>query len=202
MSKLLWIPADLPLFADKAELLNSYQVDYVNEKKARAFNSQQLTKHTDNYGISVYKDKYVESHKCLFDYITDHMPYTDLVSVKIHNQARQGKTHLDFTVPGNNMDLYNHNHELEPCGYRMVIAGTRQGHLYIEQRDGTRIFPTLPESTDWYILGHTNAPHGLEGVDADRYILFCHAWINEEQHNQILKRSIEKYSEYAVYDLD
>jgi hypothetical protein len=202
MSKLLWVPADLPLFLEKKELVEKFHLDYVNDKKAKAFDSQQFTEHTDSYEISPYKQEYLESHKYLIDYITENMPYTDIVNIKIHHQSRQGKTHIDFGSPDKNIELFNHNNSVEPCGYRMVIAGVRQGQLYVERNDGSRVYPTLPESTDWYILGHTNVPHGLDGVDTNRYIIFCHAWIDKEKHDEIVKRSLEKYGDYCVYDLE
>jgi hypothetical protein len=201
--ELFWIPADLPIFEHKKELVQLYVQDYQNQKVAKAFGSQMFTHRVENYAVSKFKNDYEESHKHLYDYINTHLPYDNLVNVKIHNNIRQGKAHVDFVFPEKNKELYANNTGNEPCGYRMVIAGDRQGHLFVDKTnaDGSteRVYPTLPETTDWYILNSTSAYHGLDGVNPDRYILFCHAWINKQQHDEIIKRSLEKYSDYAIW---
>lgn len=204
MSKdLFWIPADLPVFDHKDDLVKLYVQDYQNQKVARAFGSQMFTRRVENYAVSEFKSGYSESHKHLYDYINKYLPYDNLVNIKIHNNIKQGSAHLDFVFPEKNKELYLNNTSNEPCGYRMVIAGSRQGHLFVDRPkdDGSveRLYPTLPDSTDWYILNSTSAYHGLEGVNPDRYILFCHAWINKDKHDEILKRSLEKYSSYAIW---
>jgi hypothetical protein len=199
---LLWIPADLPRYADRQMLVDNYVQEYKNSAVARAFGSQQFTEAVENYAQSQFKESYRSTHQSLFDYLDQHMPFDHLVNIKIHRQLREGRAHIDFLFPENNPQLYENNNSNEPCGYRMVIAGVRQGQLYIDKSNGERVFPTLPETTDWYILGHTTALHGLKGYDdTGRHILFCHAWINAERHSSILQNSLAKYSDYAVWDL-
>ena len=198
---LLWIPADLPLYEDRQMLVDNYVQEFKNSVVAKAFGSQQFTNSVENYAHSQFKEQYKATHQSLFDYIDQNLPFDHLVNIKIHRQLREGRAHIDFISPDNNPQLFENNNTNEPCGYRMVIAGVRQGQLYIDKSNGERVFPKLPDTTDWYILGHTNALHGLKGFDADRHILFCHAWINPERHSKIIESSLAKYKDYAVWDL-
>jgi hypothetical protein len=196
--KVLWIPADLPKFENSLQLVESYTCEYQNQKVARAFDSQQFTVRTENYQPTEFKQQYRDSHHYLINYIEQHLPFDYLVNIKIHRPARQGQTHIDFGSPRRNLELYQNNNSLEPCGYRMVIAGRRNEHLYVEKNKEV-IYPYLPDTTDWYIIGSTNVPHGLNGIDTDRFILFCHGYINKEKHHSILSRSIDKYKDYAIW---
>jgi hypothetical protein len=197
---LLWVPADLPLYTDRQMLIDNYIQEFQNPVIAKAFASQPFTETVKDYKKSKFKESYKDSHQSLFNYINQHLPFDDLVNIKIHRQIKEGKAHIDFSSPEKNINLYENNNINEPCGYRMVINGVRKDQLYIYKSSGEKLYPVLPETTDWYILGHTNTLHGLQGVDFDRHILFCHAWINKEKHSAIINRSLEKYSEYAIWD--
>jgi hypothetical protein len=198
MTKLLWVPADIPKLETKNLLVDSYKRDYKNKENARAFESQQFTIKSDNYQVSNYKEEYLETHRYLINYIAQHLPFDHLVNIKIHRPVAQGRTHIDFLYPDKNKELYENNNSLEPCGYRMVIAGRRNGHLYVKTA-GQTIYPILPEDTDWYIISSTTALHGLNDKDDSRFILFCHGYINKEKHQDILTRSIDKYKDYAIW---
>jgi len=201
MENLLWVPADLPVYSNKQHLIDISKGRLTpNLYAAKAFDAYYLTTKTDNYQETDYSKEIQESCQDLIEYLKTYLPFDKLAMIKIHNQQRLGTTHIDFANPGENLKLYNHNRETEPCGYRMVIAGQRHGPLYVKRSYNTeKIYVTLPETTDWYILGHTTALHGLDNINPERYTLFCHAWIKKEMHDEILKRSLEKYGEYAVW---
>ena len=198
------MPIDFPAFTNeqKESLFQHYKKDYTGVT-AGAFESQMFTSRlTDNrYSKSIFNEEYRATHGFLFDFITDHLPFDDIVNVKIHRQYRNAeKVHLDFANPQDNIELYNNNVYNEPCGFRMVVAGVRQGALHIENSKKEKIYPYLPETTDWYCLNSTNAKHAVETLDNGRMIIFTHGWINLDKHNLIINRSLEKYGEYAVWD--
>ena len=198
MRQLLWIPADMPKLENKNLLIVLYKCEYKNNENAKAFESQQFTIRTENYQSSTFKDEYVFSHKFLINYIREYLPFDQLVNVKIHRPVNKGRTHIDFLYPEKNLELFTNNHQSEPCGYRMIINGSRHGQLYIKT-NGKKIYPQLPETTDWYIVGSTNAPHGLNNKDSNRFILFCHGYINKKKHHDLLDRSLSKYKNYAIW---
>lgn len=198
MKKLHWIPADLPVFDNKQGIIADYTKDFIPEK-AKVFWAQKLTEEIDGYHKVGWKSRLTENQKQLASYIDSNLPFDNLVNIKIHHPRIMGDMHIDFAEPHRNKELFLQNRSMEPCGYRMVLAGNRKGDLGVKTSKGI-VYPELPESTDWYIIGGTQTPHTHVVVNPERYIVFCHAWINEEQHNQILKQSLEKYYDYAIWD--
>lgn len=199
--QLLWIPADLPRYAGSDLLVEHYEDEYI-PNTAQRFASQRLTVNQPHYGTAHWRDDLQATHGDFFNYINDNLPFKDLITVKIHRSRGAGAWHRDFVNPRANPGLYQHNQRLEPSGYRMVIRGENSGSLRVKVQEGQEyrdVEPVMPPDTQWYILGHTSAWHSQVGYLPDRYVLFCHAWLDEAQHREILQRSLEKYSDYAVW---
>lgn len=205
MSKtLLWTPIDFPQFTkdQKDSFFTNYKKDYLGVT-ASAMESQMFTTRlTENrYSVSEFNESYRETHGFLFDFVDKHLPFDQIINIKIHRQYRDASSiHIDFAKPDENPLLFENNKVTDPCGYRMVIAGSRQGALHVENSSGERIYPLLPETTDWYCIGSTNVRHAVQKLDEGRMIIFTHGWINAEKHKEIIDRSLEKYSDYAVWD--
>ena len=123
-------------------------------------------------------------------------PYKSIRNIKINYQIDTVPTHIDFTRPLDEPELHKNNLANEPCGYRVLISGKRANALYIENKD-KKIYTTLPEETDVYVLGHTNAPHGVD-YEPGRNTMFMHFEIDKEQHEKLLISSYDKYKEYAI----
>jgi hypothetical protein len=66
-------------------------------------------------------------------------------------------------------------------------------------KDGERIYCNMPEDTDVYVLRHTDGWHGTE-EDDNRQTMFLHIEVDPVKHQELLKRSLDKYSKYAVYE--
>lgn len=189
-----WIPIDVPPMAFKQELISEFGSFYTTYARQ----AQRYTKHKDDYGVTTWNDNLTDVQEQLKAYVDAHLPFTDLVNIKLQRLFTNDVIHYDFMSPDKNEALYYHNRAVEPCGYRFVLSGTRQGDLSIIE-DDVSYFPTLPEDTDCYALGHTNSLHACVNFKPDRYILFCHGWIDVEKHYAILERSVQKYKEFAVY---
>jgi hypothetical protein len=204
MFPLLWTPIDIPQFTQEQKdvLIKNYTKDYTSDT-AKAMESQSFTErlYDCRYSESKFKDEYCKTHQFLFDFILEHLPFDKLINVKIHRQYRDStKSHIDFVNPTDELDLFKNNSANEPCGYRMVISGSRQGPLHIENSKGEKVFPELPSTTDWYAIGSTNVLHSVKVLDPGRMIIFAHGWINEDKHADIIDRSLNKYSKYAIWD--
>ena len=189
-----WIPVDIPLIDFKDELINEFSSFY----PTYAREAQRLTVHRDNYGKTTWLNNLSSTQAKLKEYIDINLPFTDLVNVKIQRLFTNDVFHYDFMSPDNNKELYQHNTLVEPCGYRFVLSGTRHGDLVIVEND-VHHYPELPIETDCYVLGHTNSLHSCVNFKPDRYIVFCHGWVDIEKHYSILDRSLKKYQDFAVY---
>jgi hypothetical protein len=196
-NQLHWIPADLPIVDFKQDLIKDFSPNFV-ANTARAFQSQRLTVETENYEISNWIENLTESQQKLKDYIEKFLPFDKIINIKINNPIRTGGMHYDLVDKDCNKELLDHHLSLEPTGYRLVLTGKKQGDLVVKVNN-ISVQTTLPDTTDWYILGHAITPHRLKNFDEDRLIVFCHGWINQEKHKELLAKSVEKYSQYAVY---
>ena len=146
-NNILWMPIDLPKFDRCDELIKDFDVQLLPHT-ATAFEAQRLLEGNPNYGISKPRTDLTSSQSAMLDYCKEYLPFSDLVNIKIHHMHMKGGMHIDFVEPKNNMELYKHNQENEPWGYRRVIGGSREGDLAIrknEQESST----TQRDDTDW-----------------------------------------------------
>lgn len=198
MRELFWLPLDLPKFEYGKELIADCRF---NLKDAHAYPSaflaQKLTEATKNYGVANWNSELTESQSRLKEYIETHLPFDDIVNIKVHHPRGKGVLHIDFLSPMANPELYKNNKELEPCGYRLVLGGNT-GDLIVKNSEGI-CAPVMPNDTDWYTIGSTNVLHAITQNCPNRYIIFCHGWINKEKHNLLISRSLEKYKDYAIW---
>lgn len=191
------MPLDIPKFDKCDELIRDFSIDMV----FKDIRGQLLLHKVPNYGISTPKDGLTSSQLAVIEYCKKYLPLTDLINIKIHHVETTGlRMHTDFGDPIKNPELYKHTQEHEPCGYRMVIQGTKSGDVAVSCNDEI-IVPIIPEETDWYCINHIGTLHGTpKGVtlEEDRYVLFVQGWIDKEKHTELISKSIDKYKDLIV----
>lgn len=192
---ILYMPVDLPKFEFSKELIQEFNPKPPS-KNVTAFEYEKLTEDQGRYAKTNWKDP----DSKIANYCNSNLPIADLVNVKIHHYVKPGTIHLDFVSPDLEPHLYAHSQEMEPCGYRMVMATNKIiPNPVIELPTGEHVFGELPEDTDWYIINFTETLHGGLKIDPDRYILYCQFWVNKTKHFEILERSLEKYREWVIW---
>ena len=190
---IVWCPIDLPKFPDlnvdidPISTWSVWQFFRITEKRNSPYEVSQITKEAQE------KMPEIVNWIKLF-------PYKNIRNIKINYQTAEVLPHVDFGRPSADIELYENNLENEPCGYRVLIKGNRTNSLYIEQ-DNKKIYTTLPEDTDVYVLGHTNTIHGVDN-ESGRNTMFMHFEIDKEQHEKLLINSYEKYKKYAILKSD
>lgn len=192
---ILYMPVDLPKFQFKQELLHVFDPKPPSEN-VTAFEFEKLTEDRGRYAKTIWKDH----NSRIAKYCDKILPIQDLVNIKIHHYVNPGTIHLDFVSPDQEPNLYHHSQEVEPCGYRMVIACDKSiPNPVIELPSGEHVFGRLPDDTDWYVINFTETLHGGLTIDPDRYILYCQFWVDKNKHFDIINRSIEKYKEWIIW---
>jgi hypothetical protein len=124
-------------------------------------------------------------------------PIKSIVGVKLNFQYKTVEPHIDFIHPKLDEKLWQHNNDNEPCGYRILLKGTRKNKMYVVDGE-EKIYCTLPEETDVYVLGHTTALHGVD-LDYSRLTIYTHFEVDEDLHQKLIMQSIDKYNQYVVY---
>ena len=192
-NNILWCPIDLPKFPE----INA------NTTANSAWTVWKFLKITEPrnspYEVSQFTQEVQETMPNLVNWV-NLFPYKSIRNIKINYQIDTVPTHIDFTRPHEEPQLHKNNLENEPCGYRVLISGKRSNALYIEQ-DNKKIYTTLPEETDVYVLGHTNVPHGVN-YEPGRNTMFMHFEIDKEKHETLLLNSYKKYKDYAILKSD
>jgi hypothetical protein len=188
---LLWLPIDLPKFPIQEFNLTPdtnwayWKFKKLTEPTEKLYQETQISKDI----LNEYPE--LVSWFSLF-------PIKNIRNVKFNIQNDIVEEHIDFTNPDADPILYKNNVDNEPCGYRILIKGKRSEGLYVV-KDNKKEFVTLPEDTDVYVLGHTCTLHGVE-YDPGRISIFTHYEIDSYLHQQLLSKSLLKYSQYAIYN--
>lgn len=189
MKKILWMPIDVPKFP-----IENF---YIQPDKNWVFwNYKNLT--TDritSYAESTLTDTIKEQYPELVSWL-ENFPILKICNIKYNIQKQIVSPHVDFTKPSDNFELYYNNLLNDPCGYRVLLSGSRKEKLYIVTKDGKK-YTELPQSTDVYVLGQTNCKHGVDDEDG-RCSLYLHFYIDKNKHKELLEKSWVKYKDYAI----
>jgi hypothetical protein len=189
MKTLLWCPIDLP----KCPIIPDMELD----SKFAYWNYTKLTVVAENsYSKTEINDYVKETYPELVSWL-ELFPYKNIRNLKLNKQLRAVLPHIDFTKPETDLFLHENNARNEPCGYRILLTGTRKNKLYV-MHDGEKIYCDMPEETDTYVLGHTSTMHGVD-EDEDRWTIFTHFEIDDVLHKTLLIKSLEKYGNLAIY---
>jgi len=188
MNNVLWCPIDLP----KCPVMPNTKTDFV-------WHFWEVTKLTINnenpYAVTNFTDEVIQKYPELVEWFKL-FPYKSIRNIKFNHQIREVTKHIDFTKPDLDVDLHKNNSENEPCGYRVLLKGSRKNKLYVIHND-KKIYCDMPDDTDVYVLGHTSTLHGVDDDD-DRWTIFTHFEIDSSRHDELLAKSFNKYKKYAI----
>lgn len=196
MDKLLWLPMDVPPLPDISNIMTQ---DDTWEGFAYWKFLRLTEKKTNPYDVSNWKNAIKNLCPELILWF-DYLPFKNLRNVKLNLQTRIVNGHIDFTNPAADPDLWKNNSLNEPCGYRILVNGSRSNCLWVEKNNGNIVHCDMPETTDTYVLNHTAGMHGVTD-DVNRWTIFCHAEIDNKKHDKIVSRSLSMYKQYAVWDM-
>tara|TARA_Y200000002_G_C22560951_1_gene612438 strand:+ start:97 stop:684 length:588 start_codon:yes stop_codon:yes gene_type:complete len=186
-----YVPIDLSQSLDKDEIVNQFKPNTLWN-----YWSYELLSDTTKYPK-------------LHDYIAQ-LPFKEICTIKINVQTKEVTPHIDFVVDTGDLtadqrnyahiagkeslELYKNNVKNEPCGYRIVVKG-KNDVLQLHQHKQLTCYK--PYDTDCYVINHTGAVHSVTN-DIGRITIYISGFIDREKHLKLLKRSMNKYSEYVI----
>lgn len=189
-SNILWMPIDIPKCPIQPTVNDGFYWAWWEVNK--------LTQQRENpYDESDWTDETREKYPDFVEWFKQ-LPYKTIRNVKVNRQTRFVDPHIDFWKPGLHPELHTNNRENEPCGYRILIKGSRDTGIFV-MRGEEKIYCKLPEDTDTYVLGHTTTMHGVEN-DEQRITIFTHFEIDAEKNRALLQKSFAKYGSYAIFN--
>lgn len=193
LRSLLWLPVDVPLFPVTEALLSHTKTESFHFWDFYRLTIKQATPYMETEWsdeVKVQHPEVVEWVKCL--------PIKTLRNVKLNLQQSPVAPHVDFTRPKDAPDLWANNAANEPCGYRVVLAGSNE-RVRVWTSDRKSRVCRMPEDTNVYLLRQTDGWHSVD-EDTDRFTLYIHMEVDAEAHRILLDRSLAKYADYAIYD--
>lgn len=141
--------------------------------------------------------KDLSADKEIYRSIVESLPFSALHHVRISIQNRPVLPHVDVAKENYSKKDYQKYLNLEPCGYRLVIDGSKDS-LYII--NNSPVQTTLPTVPCLYVINSTTCQHFVSG-DLGRKVLYIRGILNKNQHYSLLKRSLKKYKEFAIWNL-
>ena len=206
LTDILFLPIDLPkLSLDRETVLEYFNLkksshqdwDWVNFKKFNQPIDPELVKLFPNIETALRALPYED--------------YDNGLHVDFREQVVYNKPHQDPIASS----LVKK--DLGPTAYKNLVMRDRIDSFYllprttnptVRQYDArpfsqfNPVFPQLPDETDWFSINNHIGYHGsvLLPPAYKKITMFFAGKINEEKHLEIIKRSIEKYKNYIVYN--
>ena len=213
---LVFTPLDIPPIPNKQKIIDTF----VGAEKYVWWNEEILLgdkdyneplgepKNWNDYA----KQKYPE----LLNWIDTYFPFEYKFYVRLARSMGKVAPHVDgnyVVAPYKHhmtitQDMLDHQLANEPIGYRFVVSGSRDTLYMCNEYDYSKDmsnqpkhFCTIPEDTDAFLINNCSQPHGVdvkEGIDDDRIVGFILGKVNESAHQDLIKKSANKYKQYTV----
>ena len=96
-------------------------------------------------------------------------------------------------------DTYDTNNPTEPRRYTIYLTDPRYNTFYLSADDSgkNKVYPDL--ITPCFAFNNSDVWHGAIATDRPKIILTTAGIIDNDKHEALIKRSLEKYKDYAVY---
>lgn len=210
LPNLTFLPIDFPKFDGLDEVRANFQYEHVD----RVWTQHKLTNSAsgDRRPYEHPRDWLPDAQERfprLIEFIETHMPFRSICMAKIHLwNTPQLQVHVDIGKhdwPG--LEFYRHQYMMAPCGYRIILNGEADTEedrtlYYLKFPDTPEKdwkWARLPEDTNTFVHSSIDSLHGARyRPGQNRMTLLVHGWMDEDRHWEILRRSYDKYRDYAI----
>lgn len=137
----------------------------------------------------------------LIKWIEDNLPYKDVRYCAALSSVGTIKAHSD--IPFNaTQDIIDYHSNLDPSLYRIVIAGDIVDNgFYVSSDNIEKTYTRLPNTSPGWVMGATTCLHGNDDtVENHKVLVYAMGELDRDKHYELIKRSYEKYKEFAVVE--
>ena len=224
---MIFCPIDLPPIPDKQKIIDAFEGDeayaYWNLEVLLGNGENGIRDKSIPFGPAGTWSPFAKKYPQLVEWMETHLPYEYFCYVTIGRSAMDVWPHVDGCESSFESDvrlghhttmekwLVDHHVANEPCGYRLIISGSRD-KLYLckdydpsfkdkKILDQPKTYTYIPEDTDVYALGHQSQPHGVDVDEQEkqhRLTVFVMGKVNIDQHQALLTQSKNKYKKYTI----
>lgn len=190
MKNLIFLPIDI----DLSEL--NFQQSIDSDKSPGWINPNRPHWVASWWDSSIITEETIKKTK--FDQIIKQLPLTRIIRLTHKIQKKKVDPHVDCQPRGMVYDdgEYEHLKSTEPSGYRIVLSGSPDALWIHDNKEWHNV--KLPSVPCCYVLNATAGYHKLD-LDLGRETIYLRGYVDLEKHQDLIKRSLEKYKDYAVY---
>lgn len=189
-----YLPLDIPKF-DLEYIISNYEF-HPHNKWPDAWNCLPVCGKTDSWDadsfynayINRYKDGEVKWNVPELKEILEHYP-GEVTHAQVLNQKASIVAHKDTPII---------KKQVEPNGFKILLNNTLEKSFYVKV-NGNRHFIQLPETTNCFTINEHEVLHGAIMPKYNKYIVSCFGVIDEDKHQQLIQKSLEKYENYGIY---
>lgn len=189
MNRILFLPIDIELPDIQFPNLEKVQSNLIGSSFWTYENLAENNKIKNNLNVD----------KILFKEIIDQLPFVDIHIARLSIQDKLVKPHIDVNLTTHQINDkdYDNIKKNEPCGYRIIIEGSKHSLKLIHNN---KIISTyLPKIPMIYVIDSTKLLHYIE-EDIGRKSLYIRGTIDEKKHRDLIEKSLEKYHQFCIYD--
>lgn len=95
-------------------------------------------------------------------------------------------------------DTQDPNNPTEPRRYTIYLTNPDHNTFYFDIK-GEKVFPKIHKDYCCFVFNNRDVQHGALKIDREKIILTAAGIIDDEKHEQLLTRSIEKFKDYLIY---
>ena len=95
---------------------------------------------------------------------------------------------------------YGFNRQPEPAGIKVMISDTSVKSFYVcRTMKSKRMYIKIPSATNAFAINERCFFHGSKKPKSLKVILSTFGIVDEEKHRKLIKKSLEKYHEQAIW---
>jgi len=188
IKNLLFCPIDL-----EVPNFGIYELGVAAQKsptQARYWNVEYLC---SNY---VWRDSIDYPRQHLKEWLLSNVPFSQIEIVRLNEQIYAASPHVDHAPNRFSKEFVTNQLETEPSGYRLVLKGDLNA-LKIHY-SGKIIDGSVSSVPGVYLINSMECVHQLLR-DENRISVYLRGTVDQDKHNDLIKRSLEKYDKHAIW---
>jgi hypothetical protein len=129
--------------------------------------------------------------------LLNQLPFSKITQAKYNVQKIDVIPHIDVKQEYlNDNPQYKNICESEPSGYRIVLSGKPDSmEIFLDDQWKKVYLPSVPGA---YLINSTELYHRILN-DTGRRSLYFRGFIDKIKHEELIEKSLIKFSDYAVY---
>lgn len=128
----------------------------------------------------------------MFKTIMDSLPFKKGIAAVLNLHTTVLSEHQDIIIDSSNPE--------SPERYNVLLTPHygQDSFFIAKSKYNSRIYPTMLQEYPVYAFNNKDIYHGADPVLENRIIMVCGGLIDHKKHQELIKRSVEKFKEYVI----